>query len=111
MLTLFCTLTLLPTTNRAEVLAAFQTNGANCNIYTGDIIRWLDELEKTRRFLMTGAGFDWCEGIFTKPIVDSKKLAKKMYEFCPDIVDQGTGEVSRLAHELEKTQRFFFWWD
>ncbi len=105
------TLTLLPTTSRAEVLAAYQTNGANCEVYTPDIIRWLDELEKTQPFLMTGAGFDWCEGTFTKPIADSKKLAKQMYEFCPDIVDQGTGEVSRLALELRKTQRFFFWWD
>jgi len=104
-------LTLLPTIKRADVLAAFQTNGANCEIYTQDVIRWLDELEKTQPFLLTGAGFDWCEGTFTKPLVDSKKLAKKMYEFCPDIVDQGTGDVSRLALELKKTQRFFFWWD
>ena len=104
-------LTLLPTTKRTEVLAAFQTNGANCEIYTHDVIQWLDELEKTQPFLLTGAGFDWCEGTFTKPLVDSKKLAKKMYEFCPDIVDQGTGDVSRLALELKKTQRFFFWWD
>ena len=105
------TLTLLPTTSRAEVLAAYQTNGANCEVYTPDVIRWLDELEKTQPFLMTGAGFDWCEGTFTKPLVDSKKLAKQMYEFCPDIVDQGTQDVSRLALELKKTGRFFFWWD
>src|SRR6185436_14227876 len=84
-------LTLLPTANRAEVLAAFQTNGANFEVYPQDIIRWLDELEKSHPFMLTGAGSDWCEGTFTKPLVDSKKLAKKMYEFCPDIVEQGTG--------------------
>jgi ankyrin repeat protein len=105
------TLTLLPTTDRAEVLAAYQTNGANFEVYTPDIVHWLDELEKTQPFVMTGAGFDWCEGAFTKPLVDSKKLAKQMYEFCPDIVSQGTGDVSRLALELKKAQRFFFWWD
>jgi ankyrin repeat protein len=105
------TLTLLPTTKRNEVLAAYQTNGANCEIYTADVIRWLDELEKAQPFLMTGAGFDWCEGAFTKPLKDSKKLAKQMYEFCPDIVNQGVQDVSRLALELKKTQRFFFWWD
>jgi len=105
------TLTLLPTTSRAEVLAAYQTNGANCEVYTPDIIRWLDELEKTQPFLMTGAGFDWCEGTFTRPLVDSKKLAKHMHEFCPDIVDQGTQDISRLALELKKTQQFFLWWD
>jgi hypothetical protein len=61
------TLTLLPTTSRAEVLAAYQTNGANFEVYPADVIRWLDELEKTQPFLMTGAGFDWCEGTFTRP--------------------------------------------
>ncbi len=105
------TLTLLPTTNRADVLAAYQTNGTNCGVYTSDVIHWLDELEKTQPFVMTGAGFDWCEGAFTKPLMDSKQLAKKMYDFCPDIVSQGTETVSRLALELKKKQRFFFWWD
>jgi hypothetical protein len=60
---------------------------------------------------LTGAGFDWCEGRFTRPIKNSRKLAEEMCEFCPDIVNQGTGEVSRLANELKKTQKFFFWWD
>ena len=52
-----------------------------------------------------------CEGTFTKPLAESRKLAKQMYGFCPDIVDQGAGDVSRLALELKKTQRFFIWWD
>jgi ankyrin repeat protein len=101
----------LATRNWRDVLKAFQTNGANCNIYTNDIISWLEKLEKDQPFMLTGAGFDWCEGHFTKPIKNSRKLAEEMYEFCPDIVDQGTGEVSRLANELKKTQKFFFWWD
>lgn len=51
------------------------------------------------------------EGRFLEPIADPKALAKRMYAFCPDIVDQGCGTVGRLAKELVKTQRFFFWWD
>jgi len=34
-----------------------------------------------------------------------------MYEFCPDIVDQGCGDVQTLAKDLKKTQRLYFWWD
>lgn len=104
-------LALLPTDKRNDVFAAFGTNGANSNQYPADIVRWFDELEKSQPFLLTGAGHDWCEGRFTQPIRDSKKLAKEMDEFCSDIVDQGVGDVSRLALELKKTQRFFFWWD
>jgi ankyrin repeat protein len=104
-------LSLLPTKNRNDVFAAFQTNGANSNVYPADLVRWFDELEKSQPFLLTGAGPDWCEGWFTKPIKDSRQLARKMYEFCSDIVDQGVGDVARLALELKKTQKFFFWWD
>lgn len=104
-------LTLLPTNNRNEVLAAAQTNGANSEVYPADVVRWFEELEQSQPFLLTGAGHDWCEGRFTSPIQDSKKLAKRMYEFCSDIVDQGVGDVARLALELKKTQRFYFWWD
>lgn len=104
-------LTLLPTNNRNEVLAAAQTNGANSDVYPADVVRWFEELEKSQPFLLTGAGHDWCEGRFTSPLKDSKKLAKEIYGFCSDIVDQGVGDVARLALELKKTQRFFFWWD
>jgi len=104
-------LALLPTDKRSEVFAAFQTNGANSGAYPADIVRWFDNLEKSQPFLLTGAGHDWCEGRFTRPIQDSKQLAKKMYEFCSDIVDQGVGDIARLALELKKTQKFFFWWD
>jgi hypothetical protein len=33
-----------------------------------------------------------------------------MYQFCPDIVDQGAGSISALASELEKGA-IYFWWD
>ncbi|PWU15918.1 MAG: hypothetical protein C5B50_14510 [Verrucomicrobia bacterium] len=104
-------LALLPTRDWRLVLQANQTNGANCGLYTEDIIAWLEKLEKEQPFLLTGAGFDWCEGRFTTPIKNAPKLAKAMYKFCPDIVDQGIGDVGSLATELKKKQRFFFWWD
>jgi hypothetical protein len=101
---------LLPTTDKYVVLAAVQTNGANFDIMTGDIIDWLKEMEKTQPFELTEAGFDYLAGQFTTPLKDPAAMAKRMYDFCPDIVDQGTGEVDKLAAELKKG-RFFFWWD
>jgi hypothetical protein len=76
-----------------------------------DIVNWLEDLEKEQPFRLTGAAFDWCEGEFLKPIKNSRQLAKKMYEFCPDIVGQGVGSVAGLAKELNKSQKFYFWWD
>jgi hypothetical protein len=33
-----------------------------------------------------------------------------MYEFCPDIVEQGVGDLPKLEEELKKG-KFYFWWD
>ncbi len=101
---------LLPTTNRYEVMAVFETNGANYNLYCADVIAWLKQLETTHPFVLTGIGFDFLEGYFTGPVSDAGTLAKKMYKFCPDIVDQGVGSVDGLAKELKK-RKLYFWWD
>jgi hypothetical protein len=38
-------------------------------------------------------------------------LAKEAYKVCPDIVDQGTRTVAKLAQEMKRTKRLYFWWD
>ncbi|MDQ0230125.1 hypothetical protein J2S19_001377 [Metabacillus malikii] len=38
-------------------------------------------------------------------------LAHEMYDFCPDIVDQGTGSIENLIEELIETENLFLWWD
>ena len=42
---------------------------------------------------------------------DAHNLAQRMYEFCPDIVDQGRGDVEALAESLARSDDLFFWWD
>ena len=102
---------LIPTRDWTDLIRAFQTNGANYDLMPADIARWLQELAARYPFIITGVSWDWLEGRFTGPVNDSRKLAHMMYEFCPDIVDQGIGSVKDLARALEKDRYFFFWWD
>ncbi len=101
----------LPTPDKYQVLLAMQTNGQNCDLMPQDIVAWLRGLEKDQPFILTGAGFDFLSGRFTTKIAGPAALAKRMYEFCSDIVDQGCGDVKALAAELRKSQTLFFWWD
>jgi hypothetical protein len=39
------------------------------------------------------------------------ELAVEMWAFCDDIVSQGTQTVRRLAMEIWRCPRWFFWWD
>jgi hypothetical protein len=101
----------MPTKEWADLIAAFQTNGANYDLMPAGVVKWLKELEQRHPFKLTGGGFEWLEGRFLQPVSKTRKLAHQMYEFCPDIVDQGIGSVKDLARALEKDGTFFFWWD
>lgn len=39
------------------------------------------------------------------------ELAREHYDYCNDIVDQGTGSLANLAHGLMFSDLWFFWWD
>ncbi len=105
-------LAVIPAEHWRVAIALMQTNGANCDIHPADVLKWLETLEKTQPFELTTIAHDRLEGIFLTPIADPKGLAKKMYRFCPDIVDQGCGTVKVLAEELRKEPpRLYFWWD
>ena len=101
---------LLPTTDKYAVMAAMETNGDNYNIGTSGVIAWMKDMEKDHAYFLTGIGFDYMEGHLIPPVKDAKSLAERMYEFCPDIVDQGVGDKDKLVAELEKG-KLYFWWD
>lgn len=58
-----------------------------------------------------GAGGDWMRFDITRPPDDWQAFAREVYAFCPDIVDQGTGDVEALAREMEAARTLYLWWD
>ena len=42
---------------------------------------------------------------------DSFELAVEQWLFCEDIVSQGCMPIRRLAIELSRKPKWFFWWD
>ncbi len=104
-------LMLAPTADRYAVIAALQTNGQNYDVGPGGIIEFLKELETEQPFILLGAGNDFITGRFLTALKKPAALAKKLYEFCPDVVDQGCGDVKALADELKKSHSLYLWWD
>jgi hypothetical protein len=102
---------LFPRADPYEIIALMGTNGANYEIDTDSVIAWLRALERDQLFIINGIGFDWVGGRFTTPIDDPDGLARRFYAFCPDIVDQGTGTVARLARDLTQHRTLYCWWD
>lgn len=101
-----------PTRERAQVIAAMQTNGANYDLGPGDVLAFLEALEQEHPFVLTTIGHDVLAGRFLRPPGKkaARALAARMYEVCPDIVDQGCESVDELARELGQG-RLYLWWD
>ena len=100
-----------PSPRWQDALAALQTNGINCDLASQDIIDWLEECEKEQPFRILTVSHDLVGGEFLSNVKKPMKLAQKIYQFCPDTVDQGFGEVEELAADLKSNGKFFFWWD
>jgi ankyrin repeat protein len=105
------TLAAIPTTRWQDALALMQTNGVNCGIGPGYVIEWMEDLMKSHPFQLTTVAHNILAGHFRDEVKDPDDLAQRMYDFCPDIVDQGTGTVKELADTLRESRSFFFWWD
>jgi len=57
---------------------------------------------------------DVIELYLPSPIMDSEvaaRLAREMYFYAPDIVEQGTETVKALAQEILGSSILYFWWD
>ncbi len=92
-------------------LVFMQTNGINYGINNHKLILHLDSLNKMLDLKLVGADFDWCEFEIRKEPKDWRQLAQRLYEICPDIVEQGTGDIQTLEAELRNSKRLYFWFD
>lgn len=102
---------ILPTRDPFEVMAKVGVNGINYDKDNAAIITGMKTIAASEPFVITGVGFDFVEGRFTTPIEDPAGLAKALYAFCPDVVDQGVGSLAALEKELRHGAPFFLWWD
>lgn len=87
------------------------TNGANFDVMNDDLVERLREWDARYGLVITGAGHDWMQADFVTPPADMAAFAHEVYEFCPDVVDQGTESVEALAAEMAKGGFVYLWWD
>ena len=48
---------------------------------------------------------------FKKLPSDLDAFSEEVYEFCPDSVDQGVGEVENLKELIKEMNGIWLWWD
>lgn len=94
-----------------DALRTMGTDGTNYGIDTDGIITRLREWDRRYGLTLLGAGDDWVEVELGRAPPDWPAFAREVYEFCPDVVDQGTKTVDALAAEMMETRIVFLWWN
>ncbi|WP_289154351.1 DUF4253 domain-containing protein [Porticoccus sp. W117] len=101
----------VPTKDSIQYLKTVKTNGLNYDLTADDVLKKYIEWNDRFDLRLLGAGMDWLQADVTKDGIDWRQFAKEVYEFCPDVVDQGTGTVEALESEMRKSKTLYLWWD
>jgi hypothetical protein len=99
------------TSDPYKLMEFSETNGANYDIETFHIVDKYKKWDKEFGIMPIGIGFDFCECQIKNRNIDYKKLAEEVYEFCPDVVEQGTETVEALEDEIRRSGTIYMWWD
>ncbi len=94
-----------------EIVKYRRTDGINHEIENKDVVEKLVKWKSKNEFNILGCGRDWLQFEFKNLPTDLNKFSKEAYEFCPDIVDQGLGDVKSLKEAIIEMNGLYLWWD
>lgn len=102
---------ILKTRDDYTYLAIAHTDGINWDLTHDQVVARYREWTPKYGLVLTGAGMDWLSARITKPPADWAAFAAEVAKFCPDIVEQGTGDVPSLTREMRESRVLYLWWD
>lgn len=87
------------------------TDACNHDLGTEELISKLEEYDEEHGIDVYLAETDTVEFALLSIPEDLPAFAADLYEFCPDIVDQGIGSVAELAEVVGAFGVVYLWWD
>jgi hypothetical protein len=94
-----------------EILRIAASDAVNYGKETEDLVRTLQRWDKLYGIDIYAAETDTIRLKLKSLPKDMAAFANEVYEFCPDIVDQGVGDVEKLAAGIAATKEIYLWWD
>jgi hypothetical protein len=104
-------ITILKTNDVFDLLRFEGTNGVNYDIFCEDIITKLNLWDEKYGLEIFAVGFDVIQAHYKKSPSNLDEHATELYDFCPDIVEQGAGTIDELKLVIARTKQLYLWWD
>lgn len=104
-------LVIAPGSNQFDILRLVGTAAPNHGLTNADIISRLEKWNPRYGVNVLGAGEDYVSLLLRAKPSNPDAFADELYAFCPDIVDQGFGDLDSLKAALRTSREVFLWWD
>jgi hypothetical protein len=100
-----------PGKDQFDILRLAATDGVNYDLDTEQIIARLRQWDAAFGIDIWYAETDTVRMKLRALPPDPKGFAKALYGFCPDIVDQGVGDMDALERQIAEDRAIYLWWD
>lgn len=100
-----------PGRDQLDILRLAHSDAVNYELGTEALVRKLGQWDQTMGIHIYHAETDTIELTLRRLPSNPMEFAKEVYDFCPDIVDQGIGTKAELADAIRETREVYLWWD
>ena len=104
-------LVVAPGHDQFDILRLAATDAINYGMTTDQIIAELQQWDSQFGIDIWQASTDTVQLDLNSLPSDVPAFSRKLYEFCPDIVDQGVGDVEALQRSIKHERAVILWWD
>lgn len=97
--------------NQFDSVRIAATDAVNYDMDTDDLVKKLQEYDAQYGIDIFHAESDTIQFRFEQLPSDLPAFCEDLYQFCPDIVDQGVGSVEELEKVIADSSVVYLWWD
>ncbi|WP_343672762.1 DUF4253 domain-containing protein [Chitinophaga sp.] len=103
---------MIKSNDQFDIIKLKGTAAPSYDISNDSLLIRLHDWHKRYSLEILGAGSDWFEArIAHIPPAELDTFAREIHAFCPDIAEEGVGNVEDLVQELKDTKTLYLWWD
>ncbi len=102
---------ILPNSDPFEIIKRIGTHGINYDRYNTDILEKLRKWHEDVQFDIVVIDQARIHAYMKNRAYDMKGFANEVYDFCPDVIDQGYGSMEEMVQDYKLNKYFWLWWD
>lgn len=103
--------TIVKANNQYDVLKIMNTEGVNYDVTNEQVISKIKEWDEKVGLKIIVADVSRIEAYISKLPNDLDEFTQEVYELCPDVIEQGYGDMDEMIKDYKTNKYFWMWWD